>query len=510
MHDGGEGSERASGCSGPSDVGGASREEGGDRFGTTALSGAKWMALSAGSAAGLAALSQILLAKWLTAADFGLFALTIATAFVFVVASDGGLQTAMTQRSATKALDMGPSVLRLGVFIASVAAVALMLISPLAATVFDQPKLTALLVVAALALPLKPVAAIASSVLRIELRFSLLAVVMLAAAASHYGTSLVLASLGWGAMSLVIGMQVGVVVMAGGTLFAARATPWYRGKPKSGLVESWRVTRWPLLGDIAAQSSGRIDYFVLGLFAPAAAVGVYYFAFQLVAKFSELVYVVSTNVLYPALAHIDGEHTRQTSNMFRAGTALTAAAAVAGAAAIAVISPVEEMLWAGRWEIAVVAISALASVLPLQAALQAPEQLMKAKGAFRTWTAVLFGRAGGVGIGALVVGTGVVAAITPTSVAVGMAVFFGFGALVELFVISRIIGFSGSGYLVRVAPVWIVMISIGWGASLVVKHIDATGVGAFHLPAILSGLAIVLLGAAIVSVPLYRALRQPT
>ena len=156
-----------------------------------------------------------------------------------------------------------------------------------------------LLLVTASTFLLKPYTAIATAVLQARLEFARVAWALLLAAVSHYVVAIILAEAGYGALSLVVGMQVNAVVMVVALwVFSHRHT-----EPRAPGAVSTRdaatMARWPLAGEVAMDATGRIDFLMLGLFVTTEVVGLYYFAFQLVLRLNELLSGVARNVLFP-------------------------------------------------------------------------------------------------------------------------------------------------------------------------------------------------------------------
>ena len=164
-----------------------------------------------------------------------------------------------------------------------------------------EPALVPLLLLFAASLPIRPFVAFGLAALQSKGHFAALAAALLAGAAVQAAVSLALAAGGAGSGVSGVGSDWAgrsprsdrcYSSLAG--LHGRRAQATVREHPIAGQSLSR-----PMLGEIGAGGSSRIDYPVLGLFASTSVVGVYYFAFQLVAKGASVIGLVARTVMYP-------------------------------------------------------------------------------------------------------------------------------------------------------------------------------------------------------------------
>jgi PST family polysaccharide transporter len=434
-----------------------------------ATGGALWMGGSLGLQVGIGLIAQVILANILSAHDFGLFALVVSVSYVLSSVGNFGIKTLMAQRTPGEIAAIRRPMFRAGMWAAALSALLLVAISPLAAAILDEPDLQGLLLVTASTFLLKPYTAIATAGLQARLRFARVAWSLLAAAIAHYVVAIALAEAGAGALSLVIGMQVNAVVMVATLWLLSRGDEQERPAATVSTRQAAAMVRWPLLGEVAMDATGRIDFLMLGLFVPTEVVGVYYFAFQLVLRLNELLTGVARNVLFPALAQIPDRIERQAEGVLRAGTLLALAGGAVAAALIASLFPIEEILWGGRWEASVPAMMLLASVAPGQAVQSAVEQLLKARARFRRWTAVIGVRAVGSAAVALAAGAVLGDGATATGIAVAITVFIVVEAVLEVIVIGGGLGIPVGRYWATALPIWALFVAGGWGVVGIVS-----------------------------------------
>jgi len=443
-----------------------------NRLGETARAGAAWISAASALQMALGLGSQILLARWLVPREFGLFALAISSAFVLTALAGAGIRTTVAQQNRKDLADIAPSALRLALAASISAAILLTAIAPLLASAFGEPSLTQLIFVLAVGLPIKAYADVAIPVLRVRFRFGTLAVASTIAAVAQYGASLSLAFSGFGAMALAVGGLVGVTTLSSVLLLSGSLGNWRRTPNSPSIKQTAALAAWPFAGEFAIHTTIRIDYLVLGLFAPTAVVGSYYFAFQLVARTAALLTAVSDAVLFPILSQIKGEPDRQIRGLFRAVSGFVGVAALGSALVVAAIPSFEQLVWQGKWIHAVFAIGILASVVPIQVAVTAPEQLLKARGQFRIWTGLLLLRSATVAA-AITVTSAIwnpeasVAGITGVIVAAIVV-----GVAIEVAVLSRTLGFRVQRFWQVTLSICTPLVAIGWFGRWLAEVID--------------------------------------
>ena len=448
--------------------------------------GALWIGGSLGIQIAVGLVAQVILARFLSARDFGLVALTVSISLIAVSISGFGISTLMAQRTPEEIGLIRVPVMRAGIWASVLCAVALVAVSPLASRLLDEPDLQWLLVVNAASFVLKPYSAMATAALQARLEFGRVAWALLTSAMAHYAVAIAMAAAGLGALSLIVGFQVNGIVLA--LMLRALTRDLDEVRPLQAVASTRQaaaLARWPLAGEVATEAVGRIDFLMLGLFVPTRVVGMYYFAFQLVLRLNALLTGVARDVLFPALAQITERTERQAAGVRRAGVLLALAGGAAAAALIASMSSLEEILWSGRWEDAVPAMMLLASVAPGQAAQAAVEQLVKARGRFRRWTGIITVRSVWSAGVALIVGRVLGADATATGIALTISLFAGLEAVLEVFVVGGGVGVAAGRYWASTLPIWAALVGIGW---VVVWVVSAWSVGPWTATAASLGL----------------------
>jgi lipopolysaccharide exporter len=192
-----------------------------------AIGGVPWMVLSYAGGRGISVLTTLVLARLVAPADFGLLALaTLATNFLYWVA-DMGFSGALVLEQDLDERGKG-TLLTLITLSGVVAGLIALALSPVAASVFNAPRLAPVLAVTAAGLPLGSVAGFWGAILQRELEFRVRFYSGIAQAVVAAAISIPLAILGAGVWSLVVGQLVSTVTLLAINMIGAP----YRVRPR--------------------------------------------------------------------------------------------------------------------------------------------------------------------------------------------------------------------------------------------------------------------------------------
>jgi PST family polysaccharide transporter len=200
-----------------------------------AIRGVPWTLLSLGANRAVTLLSTLVLARLLAPADFGLMAIVL-TAVNFLYWFAGlGFGNALVVRQDLDRRGQG-TVLTLMVASSTAGALIALACAPLAAALFEQPRLTGLLSAMAIAVWLSGIGGFYDSSLQRELEFRRRFVAMASQTLVYAITSVALAAAGLSVWSLVIGQLAGGAVYAAAVLLLVRhpvGPHWDRGVARS-------------------------------------------------------------------------------------------------------------------------------------------------------------------------------------------------------------------------------------------------------------------------------------
>lgn len=267
-------------------------------------------------------LAQFILAWLLIPEDFGLFGMTTAAISIITLLRRAGLRDVLVHRG--RKLDLwATSAFWLSVICGVVTSLLLVAVAPLAAWVFDEPRVVWLILIMAPVPLLDSVGTVAESYLQRDMRFGAIGKADLVSQSGINVGMILLAALGLGAYSFVLPRPLMQLVRAGMLIRAAK--PPLRWKPQ---VRRWRY----LLGDglrmlgteVAYVAANQFDYFMLGVFHSATTVGLYFFAFSLSMQSIRLFAKQVAGVIFPALSQIQDDVERQRQAFRRAVLGISA------------------------------------------------------------------------------------------------------------------------------------------------------------------------------------------
>jgi PST family polysaccharide transporter len=291
--------------------------------------------------------AQIVLARLLLPEDFGLFGLAVMVSAFANLIRDAGLTQVLVQRQKEIHRWINPAFWMLATF-GVIAACGMIGVSPTVARIYQSPQLVGLILVLAVASPINAVGVLPGTMLRIELRFRLLAILALAAPVLTFGLSVTFAALNFHAYSFVLPLAL---VEIGRTIYLWRISPvkvrrspeWSKWKSLAG--DSSLIFITSILITLTVQG----DYMVLGWFQSTEVVGLYFFAFSLSTQAAKLLSTNLANVLFPTLTRLQAEPQRQVDAFLRA-TRLIALVTVPLCLLLAALAgPVVRLLFGVRW-----------------------------------------------------------------------------------------------------------------------------------------------------------------
>ncbi len=276
----------------------------------------------------------VVVARLLTPADFGVFALAMLFANIFDYMKDLGVGLALVQRRGDWKR-FAPTGLTLTVITGVLAGVTLAALAPLGAAVLHQPDLTPLIQVLAIGLVISALGVFPDARLRRDLDFRQRLWPVFLGAMVRAGLTIALAAAGLGVWSLVYGQLVGAAVTTVLYWWVARAPVTFgfdRHEARDLIRFGTSLTAVTLL----AYAMFNTDYFFIGMRLGDTQLGLYTLAYRLPELLVLSLCIVISDVLVSALSRL--QHSRQVLNehyleVTTAAMALTAPISLALAAA---------------------------------------------------------------------------------------------------------------------------------------------------------------------------------
>jgi PST family polysaccharide transporter len=330
----------------------------------------KTIAIVATTAAGLVSrasslLSQAIVGIYLTEAEVGLYAASLGIMGVTGIWRNGGSATYLPSATPEEfrrvanpmflwALCFG---LATALLTAALAAADDRLPDALAG--YQVPGLQAVLLVMALRSVIFPVAVLGRMRLYVEHQFTMLAKVDSLNAIFRLALTWVVAAQGGGALALAVPYTASVVV----EIVAAWLLGGYRLSdfaPAFGRLRSIApLLAWPLVLAVLMSIRADVSFLLIGVMLPAAALGIFYFAFQLANQPTMLLAMSLQNVLAPMLARSRGQQEAERIGLERVFAMAMLFVPVTTMAAASIFPSAEQLVWGGKWASAAPSVTVL-------------------------------------------------------------------------------------------------------------------------------------------------------
>lgn len=269
-----------------------------------------WNYLVFGLSKSSSLIMAVVVARLLTPADFGVFALAMLVANIFDYMKDLGVGLALVQRPGDWKR-FAPTGLTLTVITGAVAGASLALLAPLGAAVLHQPSLTPLIQVLAIGLVISALGVFPDARLRRDLDFRRRLWPQFLGAMAKAGLTIALAAAGVGVWSLVYGQLLGVVVTTV-LYWAVARVPMKFGFDRNEARDLVRFGASLTAVALLAYVMFNTDYFFIGMRLGDTQLGMYTLAYRLPELLVLNLCVVISDVLVSALSRL--QHSRQLVN----------------------------------------------------------------------------------------------------------------------------------------------------------------------------------------------------
>ncbi|GEM_PF-3174398 len=264
--------------------------------GLVASMGARLLAMS------LRIVSVLLLPLWLSPTEIGYTALIMVCVNLPITFADLGLGTALIKHQQLDESDFH-SVYTLNIITATVSALALLYFADPISIAVNAPSLKGLLPIAAFAIPLSVLAVVPNVKLQRDLRFNSLAARDIAGEIAFASSSLALAVLGFGAMSIAIALVFQRLVRY---LTASIAVDW---RPKLALrlrsfQKLFSFSMWQVFSLVLTQLFYNLDKLLLSSILSPLPLGYYNISLQIAINPISSLTGAACNVLFAGFAKL--------------------------------------------------------------------------------------------------------------------------------------------------------------------------------------------------------------
>ncbi len=349
-------------------------------LGRAATSGVIWLIAQSLSARLLGFFSQLILAALLVPADFGIIGLASTVTGVAQALVGFGVDDVLLQRQRTLRMWSTPA-FWISLTLGTLGMITVMIAAPIAALAYHSHTVLWLILILAVAMPIRTLATVPGVQIRLAMNFRFLAAYnTFEIAALQLGT-IVLAWAGFGAYSFAIPTPLLALVKAG--LFWRKAPPviWRRFRPVQ-LRYMFGNSSIVFVSRSIIEVVNQGDYIVLGLIASHNVVGLYYFAFRVSVQPVRMLAGNFTNVLFPAFAQLRSEPRRQADAAYRASRLLSYLVVPFCFLQAALAGPGLQLLFGARWLGAIPIVQLLSIGLPFDAVSWITGSLLSARREF--------------------------------------------------------------------------------------------------------------------------------
>ena len=345
-----------------------------------ATRGVMWLFAQSISARVTGLFSQLVLASLLTPADFGIIGLAYTITGIAQSLISFGVDDVLLQRQ-KRMTYWSSAAFWISLSLGSVGMLTMMAAAPVAARVYHSRNLVEVILVLAVAMPIRTLATVPTVSIRLAMGFRFLAVYNSSEIVAVQLLTIGFAWLGFGALSFALPVPLAAMVKA--VLFCRRSPPLTNRRPKqvqllymlsrSGVVFLTRTI-------ISIVNQG--DYIVLGLTATKSDVGLYYFAFRSAVQPIVMLSGNFTSVMLPAFAQLTDQPTRQANAVVRACRLLSYLVVPICFLQAALAGPGLLLLFGKRWQGSIHLMQLLSVGLPFDAVSWITGSLLTARGEF--------------------------------------------------------------------------------------------------------------------------------
>jgi len=348
-------------------------------IGVAAASGIVWTIIQTICWRASGFIGQLILAKILVPEDFGIVGLAFTvTTFVSVLTSVGIDQVLMQRRRmrlwATQAF-------WISLILSTLAAIAMTIFAPIGAKLYHNEKITHIIWITALSLPLSALSTVPEVKLRSLMKFKFLASYRSAESVVSQIATILFAWSGFEAISFVLASPLFALVRAI-VFWRVAPIPLRPLRLSKGWSQMMKRGSGVFGAAILTTSIGQGDYMILGLLASAQVVGIYFFAFKLASQPMLTLASSFKGVLGPTLIMLSSEPVRQRDAALKAAELLGVLTVPLCFLQAAVAKPGLTLLFGTRWLESIPLIQILSMGLPLDAISWAAGALLASRGQF--------------------------------------------------------------------------------------------------------------------------------
>lgn len=331
----------------------------------------------------LSLILQAVLGYLLIDDDFGAWAAALGLATLLTTTRELATTDLLIKEGRAKGIEYIRSCFTIGFLWNTICGLSLVAAYPLVANAY-QPITATIVALAGVWLIFSTPASFMLAALVMDMRFRRRAEIDVAAMFTRAVATATFAMLGAGALSFILAWFVVSLVETVAVLLSTRERYWKPANTKIHYRGILKNSKWL----VTARASGGLfnfgDYLVAGYLLTYSTVGLYFFAFNLIAQTGVLFAANLQTALLPSLSRIGDEPMRFAAAIYRALRIQSLITAPAFGLIAVVIDPITRSIWLDKWAAAIPAMQALALLYPLRMTVGVTPAALKARGAFKT------------------------------------------------------------------------------------------------------------------------------
>ena len=355
-------------------------------LGKRTLSGFFWLLSQALGSKLVTMAGQVVLAWLLSPEEFGLVGLAYTVTAFAALIQQAGLREILIHRQMHFAR-WANAAFWMSLTLGCVSAVIMAGLAPVAAWMYEDPRLIGLVLVLAATAPFSSLDIVSDAKLSSELRFRFLAVVKWVTAVGTMGLSIIFALMlpqTYAAYAFVLPVPIMTAVRL--TMLWSAARPPLRRRMQIG---RWKYlindSAMLLLANFFIMLTWQGDYIILGVMHDPKTVGIYFFAFSLSIQTMQVFTSNLAGVLFPALSRLQDDPAHQTDAFLRAAGMLAVIGVPLCLLQAALAGPMMSILFNSWWLPAIRVLQLLSIGMAVRLVASPGGSLLQAQGRFRTY-----------------------------------------------------------------------------------------------------------------------------
>lgn len=343
------------------------------------FSGFIWMFSGAGAEAVIRVIVLAILARLVTPEEFGIVAAALTVVAFAEIFGRVGIAPSVVQVETLRPEHVR-SAFTFTVFLGLCVAAGCYVGAPVIASLYAMPNLDAFVRVISVIFVIRSLMLVSEALLMRQLKFRALAMASLVSYGLGYAAvAVVLAAMGWGAWALVYGQIVQAAVLTVILLLLARhsfkpSLDWHSIKHMGRFGSGITLTQ------VANYLALNADYFVIGRFIGAGALGHYSRAYVLLSQINGMVGKMGDRVLFPAISAVQSDPARVSRSFHRAVSLSFLTMTPLSVLMIVAAPEIIDLLLGPQWEAVILPFQVLIAGLGFRAAYKFVGTVMRAKG----------------------------------------------------------------------------------------------------------------------------------